>query len=577
MSQIHIACQSDTRFVPDCAVMLRSLLSENPGERFVVHFLHDGSLSSADRDALDEIVRSFEAQWSPLLVSSELAAGFPVLERYGGVTAWFRLLLPRLLDGVERVLYLDADLLIVAPIAELWRTDLAGNCLAAATNPVLGEDRRRVVRDLGLPSPERYFNSGVMVMDLDRLRSTGLMLEAERIARERIVPTPWADQEPLNAALWAHRLDLHPRWNMMNPCFDLSPRQLPWPPAEVAEARRSPAIIHFIGPYKPWHYRLRHRYSARYFEHLEQTPWRGRPQEGAGTRNLILRGLPPRVALRYEFTEYKLGLARRAAVPAAFHLARRILASNRSVYAWARGLYRALRPAAAPPALTDVLDAVSDSRSVACFVQVGSNDAGYGDPLRPYVESGGWRGVLVEPVPYVFERLRAKYGGNGRIVLVNAAIASEDGHLPFYYLPESDDPDLPEWYDQLGSFVLENILHPYHLENIPDLRDRVVCEEVPCLTFESLWQAHQMPRLDIVHIDAEGYDDVILGQIDLDRLQPMVLIYEHKHLTEDRRGAVLDRLHAAGYEVLDAGPDALAVRRDAPPLVRLAARRHRHG
>lgn len=224
--------------------------------------------------------------------------------------------------------------------------------------------------------------------------------------------------------------------------------------------------------------------------------------------------------------------------------------------------------------MTAVLDALGDSTRDACFVQVGSNDAEHGDPLRSYVERLAWRGVLVEPVPYVFTRLQARYASNPRIQLVNAAVATEDGRQPFYYVAESEDPGLPEWYDQIGSFDLDQVLHPYHLQHIPDLADRVVQEDVRCCTFETLWRQHPLPRLDVIHVDAEGYDDKILAQIDLARLRPTIVMYEHKHLSEPQQNEVLTRLRAHGYRTLDLGSDVLAVRRDAPLLVRLALRRH---
>jgi FkbM family methyltransferase len=575
MTTVHVACQTNTRFAADCAVMLHSLLSENPEEAFVVHFPYDETLPTTDLTGLETVVRGLGAAWDPVHVSDEEAAAFPSLARYGGVTAWFRLLLPRLLPEVERVLYLDADLLVTGPIHALWDTDLAGKCLAAVTNPVLGDDRRRVVEDLGLPDPARYFNSGVMLMDLVRLRDTGLMLEAERIARERSVPTPWADQEPLNAALWEQRLDLHPRWNLMNPCFDLPPRLLPWPAHQVREAVENPAIVHFIGPYKPWHYRLRHRYAPEYFRHLDKTPWRGRQREGRTLRHMLLRPLPPHVAMRYEAAEWKLKRLGRDTAHASAGAVGRMAARNPRIHAWLRALRRAARPRSAPPPLRDILDALSDGSREVCFIQIGSNDADHGDPLRGYVESHGWRGVLVEPVPYVFERLRTRYGSNRKIQLVNAAVATEDGRLPFYYVAESQDPGLPEWYDQIGSFVLEQVLDPYHVQEIPDLADRVVKAEVPCFRFETLWRNHPLPQVDVVHVDAEGYDDQILGQIDFAEVRPTIILYEHKHLSEARRGLVAERLNAHGYQILDLEPDSLAVRRDAPLLVRLAARRHR--
>ena len=574
MAVIEVACQTNARFAADCAVMLSSLLSENPDEGFAVHFLHDDALPVDTLEALAEVATGFGASWRPMRIDDELASGFPSFERYGGITAWFRLLLPRLLDRVPRVLYLDADLLITGPLRALWEQDLGGKCLAAVTNPLLRRDRRRVIEDLGLPHPDRYFNSGVMLMDLDRLRATGLMLEAEQIARARSVPTPWADQEPLNAALWRERLDLHPRWNVMNPCFDLPPRLLPWPREQVAEAIANPAIVHFVGPYKPWHYRLRHAYAERYFGHLARTPFRDRRREGRTTRHMLLRSLPPYAAMRYEGAEYALTRGVREAVRTGAESVRRLLIRYPRARGRVRGVRRLLRPGSAPPPLPDVLDALADSRHEVCFIQIGSNNADHGDPLRPYVETRGWRGVLVEPVPYLFKRLQRRYGEYPKLELVNAAVAAQDGRLPFYYPAESDDPGLPEWYDQIGSLELESVLDPYHVEQVPDLAGRVVRAEVPCLTFETLWNEHPLPRLDLLHVDAEGYDDEILAQIDLARLRPTVVLYEHKHLNERRRRALAERFTGEKYRVLDLGPDAVAARSDAPLLVRLAVRRH---
>jgi FkbM family methyltransferase len=572
--RIDVACQTDQRFAADLAVMLHSLLDQNPEDSFVVHFLHDELLPSDDRVRLRSVVERGGAEWSPVAITAEVANRFPHLERYGGVTAWFRLLLPRLLGQLERVLYLDADLLVVGAVRELWQTDLETQCLGAVTQPVLREDARRVTRDLGLPHPSRYFNSGVMLMNLARLRDRGLMAHVEQVAASRSIPTPWADQDPLNRVLWKERLDLHPRWNVMNPVFDLPVRLLPWSTDQVAQARADPRIIHFIGPYKPWHFRLRHPYTKRYFDHLAQTPYAGRSLEGRTTRHRLLRPLPVRVGTQAEWMEHRVKrFIRYKTVPTLHGLARQVLSADPRLHGWARAAHRLVRPSAAPPPLIDVLEALADTRPDACFIQIGSNDADHGDPLRQFVQGREWRGVLVEPVPFVFERLRARFGSHPRITLVNAAIAGEDGQLPFYYVAQSDDPALPEWYDQLGSFVLENILHPYHLEHIPDLRDRIVCEEVPCLTFASLWRAHPLPRLDLLHIDAEGYDDQILLQVDLDGLRPTLVLYEHQHLDEARRSAIAEHLCGHGYQILDLGPDALAMRSDAELRLRLALRR----
>lgn len=289
---IRIACQSDTRFLPDCAVMLRSLLAENPAEPFVIHFVHDASVAPENLELLASLVKSFGARWEPLMITDALREGFPLKPRYGGFTAWYRIFLPTLLPQVERVLYLDADTLIVGRVRPLWETDLSGKCLAAVTNPLLDYMVERITRTLGLPDGSAYFNSGVMLLDLAALRRGGHVEAIVDFVRKRTAPMPWADQEPLNAVLWRHRLALHPRWNAMNALYDLDWSYLPWSFEECRAAAEQPIVLHFVGPHKPWHYRCRHPYRARYFEHLRQTPWQGRPIEGRSFANACLRPLP---------------------------------------------------------------------------------------------------------------------------------------------------------------------------------------------------------------------------------------------------------------------------------------------
>jgi FkbM family methyltransferase len=84
-----------------------------------------------------------------------------------------------------------------------------------------------------------------------------------------------------------------------------------------------------------------------------------------------------------------------------------------------------------------LIAAFADAFPDALFVEVGSNDGRKHDHLRAHIEERGWRGVMVEPVPYVFERLRRNYGDNGRVRLENVAVAGHDGRMPFWHLAEA--------------------------------------------------------------------------------------------------------------------------------------------
>jgi FkbM family methyltransferase len=207
-----------------------------------------------------------------------------------------------------------------------------------------------------------------------------------------------------------------------------------------------------------------------------------------------------------------------------------------------------------------LLDAFARMHSRGHFVQIGSNDGAQQDPIREAILERQWRGVMVEPVPYVFERLKQNYGHLPRVQLENVAIAEVDGTKPFYHLPQTADwkgQNIPEWYDALGSFSREVLLT--HSVFIPDIAQRIVCTDVPTLTFDSLCKRAGFEQIDLLHIDTEGYDYEILKQIDLDRWRPHLIIYEHHHLGPARAECEA-MLRRHGYDFMAEALDTWALR-----------------
>lgn len=545
---IEIACQTDARLLPDCAVMLHSLLSTNPDDRFRIHFLHE---AGAPRDLWAPLVRivvSFGSEWSPTPIDPERLAKLPFDPGYGGYAACYRLLLPRLLPDVSKVLYLDADIIVLDRVLPLWEIDMDGCCVAATTNPLYRLMEQRVKTKLGLPDRRAYFNSGVLLLDLDTLRTQGLDSELVDWAAEHRDSIAWPDQDVLNAVLWRYRLPLHPRWNASSGLWDLPRRDLPWTEDEVAEARRDPAIAHFLGPFKPWHYRCTHPRKAAYSSHLAPTGLPSKVQEGRTLRNRIVRRLP---ALAQWTVEN--GAAELKAEVKHHLLSTDAGREARTVYRKMKG-----RHPGPVPVILEALDATVDD---VVFVQIGSNDGEHDDPLRPFILAGQWKGILVEPVPYLFQRLRNNYRGRPGIVPVNVAVGLEDGTGEFFAIAQSEgNEELPDWYDQIGSFSREHILK--HATYIPHLEERILTLEIPTLTFDTLFRQQSIDKVDVLHIDAEGYDFELLKAFDLGRRRPKLLMFEWKHLSEDDLKKCRQLLDNTGYDTIDVAWDTIAIRRD---------------
>ena len=294
---LHVATSTDARFAADCAVLLGSLMSTHEPAAVQIHLLHDDSLSADDLAALRSIVVDAGGRFDAIGELDRRAAALAQSDRFP-LRIWYRVLLPELLPELERVLYIDADALVAAPLDELWERDLSSALVGAVTNPLYSSMVPRIVSDLGLPDAASYFNSGVLLIDLEAWRAAGTSRSVFDFARTHAIA--WPDQDALNGVLHDRRLPLHPRWNAMPGVWELPRRYLPYTDDEVSEAAAHPAIVHFVGPYKPWHYRSRHRYRSLYFRHLEATPWRGRPIEGRSAWHAFLRRLPMVWAHRIE-------------------------------------------------------------------------------------------------------------------------------------------------------------------------------------------------------------------------------------------------------------------------------------
>lgn len=209
--------------------------------------------------------------------------------------------------------------------------------------------------------------------------------------------------------------------------------------------------------------------------------------------------------------------------------------------------------------LAPLLEAIGHVRAPVFFIQVGSNDGEQQDPLRDSIREFGWSGIMVEPVPYVFERLQRNYERVSGIALENIAVSTTDGEATFHHLAHvaaEDASTVPRWYDALGSFSLD-IVRSHH-DFIPDIDSRIVSTTVPTLTFESLCARHGVKHLDVLHIDTEGHDFEVLKLVPFERLRPIVVIYEHHHLSSADQAACQELLAHWGYDLVEYGLDTWA-------------------
>ncbi|WP_406857048.1 glycosyltransferase family 8 protein [Alsobacter sp. KACC 23698] len=218
-----------------------------------------------------------------------------------------RLIFDRFLDpAIERVLYIDADVVVCGDLRPLWSTDLGGAVLAASRDPF-----RQDPEQIGFAEDEPYFNSGMLLIDRARWRQEGAEYAILDLLAARGRELPWMDQDALNMVLRGKVRFVGMEWNYQPRCADVPPDFLQLTEADYRELRRRPRLVHYTTSHKPWNEAFRVHYSDLFFAAQDAAglpdPLRSRRPQNAAERALAVK-----TALRWRF-------------PGAFRALRRVL------------------------------------------------------------------------------------------------------------------------------------------------------------------------------------------------------------------------------------------------------------
>ncbi|MBI3704976.1 MAG: glycosyltransferase family 8 protein [Rhizobiales bacterium] len=241
LESIPIVTACDQGFLPGLRALLCSLQRTNP-ERVI--YLLDCGISYDDRIDLSRRFRKLRVE------SVAVPADLP-LPSVGSCATYARLFVGDVFSQYRRVLYLDADTIVMSSLAALDDTTLRSpNIVAACVEPYTptfaSHNGVADFRRLGFLGHEPYFNGGVLLIDIEKWNRESIKDSAISYLMRRDIRIALFDQEALNVALAGRWQPLDPKWNVSRYWTQESQRTAY--PHILREAR----IVHFLSGEKPW-------------------------------------------------------------------------------------------------------------------------------------------------------------------------------------------------------------------------------------------------------------------------------------------------------------------------------------
>lgn len=303
-NSVNIAFSADRTYLPHTAAMLRSLVDHADATRTINLFFLCSGIGAQDLDLLGEVLARHEGvTLHPIETGGAFEASYRSMSRAPSNATYNRFLLFDLLPCLDRLVYLDTDLILRADVCELYDTDIGQAEIAAVPDwimtrtltgptktidrdvPDLSEYHRNVLK-LSEAEIERYFNAGVLVFNFAAMADvaeTGraLLLEA------RQGKYLFRDQDILNKHFKNTVFQLDPRWNVFN-SFPTAYDRVPAPGRKAAlAAKQDPWIIHYADQtYKPWQFKAIPM-AQHYWQALMRTPFYGEVMSGTGARSRL--------------------------------------------------------------------------------------------------------------------------------------------------------------------------------------------------------------------------------------------------------------------------------------------------
>lgn len=270
--KINVVCNIDNGYSAYCGTMLTSLFKNNLEEDITVYLVTD-FIDDDNYILFRQLAESYNNTIHIVLVDLKRFKDLPYGGKFSNISlaTYYRLAIPQIIENIDKVLYLDSDIIVNKDIKKLWNIDISDSYLAAIEdNPSIAKN---AIQRLKYSAQYSYFNAGVMLLNLKNLRLIDFTNAAFKYLDTHIDRILFHDQDVMNALLHEKIKYLPVEFNTMECMYMKSPQIADRYRASLHQALAEPYIIHYTGRVKPWFIECHHPYKDIYDYYHAMSPW----------------------------------------------------------------------------------------------------------------------------------------------------------------------------------------------------------------------------------------------------------------------------------------------------------------
>lgn len=267
---INICLSTDNNYVQHCVVMMASILKNCGNDYKVRFFILDGGISEENKRNIKKLAKIKDFVISYYDMTKIDFSDLPLNRSRISVATYYRLyLLDILPKDIKKLIYLDCDIVVKTDIAELWETDVSGYYAGVVED----EGGKTQQKRLGLPFDYKYFNAGVILFNLEELRTFDFKESCLKYYENNKDIIILQDQDILNGVFYGKCKFLNLRWNVNARMYLGNIYEHFYTDEEVKAAKNNIGIIHYTDVQKPWFMSCNHPLQKEYWNYLKLTPF----------------------------------------------------------------------------------------------------------------------------------------------------------------------------------------------------------------------------------------------------------------------------------------------------------------